>query len=200
MGSNKVKFNVMPLANQFVLLQLEMPQLAQKAQPGHFVAIENRYRCYIMGQQNDKVEIILPPFIAGIALNKTIEVSSLRGQPLEKPLPNTFNLFFIENDALSAVIFYLKKYRHQFKGLILIGTSDRFPFIPCPSRQMIFGMPPQVIASIPLLEDWHIPHRLASLQDMPGCFQGTLETLSREWLKSNQNLTPILNQRVPPLL
>lgn len=198
--ASEVQFNVVPLANQFVLLKLDMPELAKKAQPGHFVTIENAYPCYIMGQQDDKVDIILPPFLAQIANNRKIEVSSLRGQPLEKPLPNTFNLFCIENDALSAVIFYLKKYRHQFKGLLLIGTSHHFPFIPCPSRQLIFGMPPQVIASIPLLEDWHIPHRLASLQDMPGCFQGTVDILSREWLKSNQNLSPILNQRIPSLL
>jgi dihydroorotate dehydrogenase electron transfer subunit len=37
---------------------------------------------------------------------------------------------------------------------------------------------------MPLLEDWNIPARLASLQGYDGCFNGYVTDLAREWLKS----------------
>ena len=35
---------------------------------------------------------------------------------------------------------------------------------------------------MPLLEDWGIASRLASLQGYPGCFQGYVTDLARSWL------------------
>jgi dihydroorotate dehydrogenase electron transfer subunit len=37
---------------------------------------------------------------------------------------------------------------------------------------------------MPLLEDWNIPSRLASLQGYPGCHEGYVTDLARHWLKS----------------
>ncbi|MCA1799080.1 MAG: hypothetical protein LC632_06355, partial [Xanthomonadaceae bacterium] len=39
-----------------------------------------------------------------------------------------------------------------------------------------------VIACMPLLEDWGIPSRLASLQGYAGCFDGYITDLARAWL------------------
>jgi dihydroorotate dehydrogenase electron transfer subunit len=44
------------------------------------------------------------------------------------------------------------------------------------------GLPPGVIAAMPLLDDWGVPNRLASLQGYPGCFQGYVTDLARHWL------------------
>jgi dihydroorotate dehydrogenase electron transfer subunit len=51
-----------------------------------------------------------------------------------------------------------------------------------PSRIMIDGMPEGVIATMPLMEDWGIACRLASLQGYSGCFQGYVTDLARAWL------------------
>ena len=37
---------------------------------------------------------------------------------------------------------------------------------------------------MPLLEEWSIPARLASLADFDGYFQGYVTDLAREWLKT----------------
>ncbi|MEO5702994.1 MAG: dihydroorotate dehydrogenase electron transfer subunit, partial [Gammaproteobacteria bacterium] len=42
--------------------------------------------------------------------------------------------------------------------------------------------PEGVIAAMPLLEEWNIPSRLASLQAYPGCFEGYVTELARAYL------------------
>ena len=41
-----------------------------------------------------------------------------------------------------------------------------------------------VIAAMPLLEDWGVPSRLASLQGYAGCYDGYITELARSWLDS----------------
>ena len=43
---------------------------------------------------------------------------------------------------------------------------------------------PRVIACMPLMEDWGIASRLASLQGYPGCYEGYVTDLARAWLDS----------------
>jgi dihydroorotate dehydrogenase electron transfer subunit len=63
-----------------------------------------------------------------------------------------------------------------------MGSEVPFPFTARPSRFLLAGMPDAVIASMPLLEDWGIPGRLASLQGYPGCHNGYITGLARQWL------------------
>ena len=65
---------------------------------------------------------------------------------------------------------------------VVLGSEVPFPFRPRPSQFMLNGLPEGVIAAMPLLEDWGIPSRLASLQGYPGCHQGYVTDLSRHWL------------------
>jgi dihydroorotate dehydrogenase electron transfer subunit len=76
------------------------------------------------------------------------------------------------------------KARQDFQPLVLLGSEIPFPFTARPSRILLSGIPAGVIACAPLLEDWGIPSRLASLQGYPGCFAGTVTELAREWLLS----------------
>ncbi len=49
---------------------------------------------------------------------------------------------------------------------------------------MVPGMPAEVIAAMPLLEDWGVASRLASLQGYSGCFEGYVTDLARHWLEA----------------
>ena len=49
---------------------------------------------------------------------------------------------------------------------------------------MVPGMPDGVIASMPLLDEWNIASRLASLQGYAGTYEGYVTDLARHWLKS----------------
>ena len=69
-----------------------------------------------------------------------------------------------------------------WQPLVLMGSEVPFPFHAQPSRFLLPGMPEGIIAAMPLLEDWGIPSRLASLQAYPGCYDGYITELARRWL------------------
>jgi dihydroorotate dehydrogenase electron transfer subunit len=69
-----------------------------------------------------------------------------------------------------------------FKPLVILGSEVPFPFQARPSQFLVPGLPADVIAAMPLLDDWGIPSRLASLQGYTGCFQGFVTDLARSWL------------------
>ena len=75
----------------------------------------------------------------------------------------------------------LRKDSH-WQPLVLMGSEVPFPFNARPSRFMVPGMPEGIIAAMPLLEDWAVPSRLASLQGYPGCYEGYITGLARLWL------------------
>lgn len=66
--------------------------------------------------------------------------------------------------------------------LVLMGSEVPFPFRPRPSRIMTPGMPADVIAAMPLLDDWGVASRLASGAGFAGCFAGFVTDLARAWL------------------
>ena len=74
------------------------------------------------------------------------------------------------------------KQRSGFKPLALLGSEVPFPFAQRPSQIMVPGIPDGVIGCMPLLDDWGVPSRLASLQGYPGCFEGYITDLARRWL------------------
>lgn len=75
-----------------------------------------------------------------------------------------------------------------WKPLVLMGSEIPFPFRTRPSTIMIPGMPDAVIAGMPVLEEWGVPSRLATLSGFPGCFDGYVTELARAWLRA---LSPI---------
>jgi len=75
----------------------------------------------------------------------------------------------------------LRKDSH-WQPMVLMGSEVPFPFKAQPSRFIVPGMPEGIIATMPLLEDWGVPGRLASQQDYPGCYQGYITDLARLWL------------------
>jgi dihydroorotate dehydrogenase electron transfer subunit len=70
----------------------------------------------------------------------------------------------------------------HWKPVVFMGSEAPFPFKARPSRFILPGMPQGVIAAMPLLEDWGLPSRLASLQGYPGCYEGYITGLARLWL------------------
>jgi dihydroorotate dehydrogenase electron transfer subunit len=65
---------------------------------------------------------------------------------------------------------------------VILGSEVPFPFKQVPSQLLLPGMPHGMIGTMPLLEDWGIACRLASLQGYPGCFDGYVTELARHWL------------------
>lgn len=70
----------------------------------------------------------------------------------------------------------------RWQPLVLMGSEIPFPFRARPSTLLIPAMPAGVIAGMPLLEDWSVPSRLASLAGFPGCYEGYVTALAEVWL------------------
>lgn len=74
--------------------------------------------------------------------------------------------------------------RSERRPFVLLGSEVPFPFDPRPSQLLVPGLPDGVIAAMPLLDDWGIASRLASLQGYAGCHQGYVTELAHRWLES----------------
>lgn len=74
-----------------------------------------------------------------------------------------------------------------WKPLVLMGSEIPFPFRARPSTILVPGIPDGVIAAMPLLEEWGVPSRLATLAGYAGCHAGYVTDLAAAWLAT---LTP----------
>ena len=77
---------------------------------------------------------------------------------------------------------HLKACGEAVQPFVILGSEVPFPFTSRPSQIMVKGLPDGVIGSMPLLDDWGIASRLASLQGYAGCFDGYVTDLARRWL------------------
>jgi dihydroorotate dehydrogenase electron transfer subunit len=72
----------------------------------------------------------------------------------------------------------------NWQPLVIMGSEVPFPFEVKNSEIPTPWLASDISATMPLLESWRIPARLASLQGYEGCFKGYVTDLAREWLNS----------------
>jgi len=77
----------------------------------------------------------------------------------------------------------LKDDQH-WEPLAILGSEIPFPFEQGESKLPTPWLIDSVNHTMPLLENWNIPTRLASLQSYAGCFDGYVTDLARIWLSS----------------
>lgn len=182
------------------ILRVQAPQCAANAQPGSFAHItcgpELPMRRPLSIMRVDAkagwVEFLYKAVGQGtrlLASRKAGERISVMG-PIGKPFaphrerPRT--LLMGGGVGMPPMIFlaeHLKADKH-WQPLVLMGSEVPFPFKTQPSRILVPGLPDGVIAAMPLLEDWNVPSRLASLQGYPGCHEGYITDLARTWLSA----------------
>ena len=98
---------------------------------------------------------------------------------------------WLGSNLSQAAVFDAGKRWHQTphpKGrfIALLHADAGFAFQPKPASFML-NLAPEAIGASPLLEDWRIPNRLASSEDLPGCLEGSIVSLYQAWLS---NLDP----------
>ena len=188
-------------ANQFVL-KFKAPKCASAATPGAFVhltcdeSLPMRRPLSIMrtDPQRGTVEVLYKIVGNGLALLSQKKagdrISSLG------PIGNGFvphpqrprTLLVGGGVGIPPMVFLSESLRErtdaQWKPLVLMGSEVPFPFRTRPSTILVPGMPDGAIAAMPLLEEWGIPSRLATLAGYPGCFDGYVTDLAAAWLDS----------------
>jgi len=78
----------------------------------------------------------------------------------------------------------LRAHHPDTAPIVLMGSEVPFPFDARPSEIMVSGIPDGVIAAMPLMDDWGIASRLASLRGYAGCYEGYITDLARHWLNA----------------
>lgn len=184
--------------DQYVL-RLQAPETARTALPGSFVhlvcdpALAMRRPMSIMRVNRDSgwIDILYKAHGRGtrlLAARKQGEHINLLG-PIGKPYKldgyKKRPLLIGGGVGIPPMIFlaeHIRSLPEIISPLVIMGSEVPFPFKAKPSQVMVPGIPDGVIAGMPLLEDWGIPSRLASLQDYAGCYQGYVTDLARTWI------------------
>ncbi len=184
---------------QFIL-RVQAPQCAALAEPGSFAHLQchplqaMRRPLSIMRTDKDAgwVEFLYKVVGEGTRLlaerkpGERISVLGPIGRPFtftpERPRP----LLIGGGVGIPPMVFIAERLRSQkgYQPFVIMGSEVPFPFKARPSQIMVPGMPEGVIGAMPLLEDWHIPSRLASLQGYAGCFEGYVTELARHYIEA----------------
>jgi dihydroorotate dehydrogenase electron transfer subunit len=184
---------------QFIM-RLLSPQCATKAQPGSFVhltcdpQLPMRRPISIMRSASKEgwIELLYKRVGKGTRLlakrnpGEQISVMGPIGTPF-KPSPERSRPLLIGGGVgMPPMIFLTEslKEKKQKQPFVILGSEVPFPFQPTPSKIIIPGLPDGVIASMPLLDDWGVGARLATLQGYSGCFQGYVTDLAHSWFNS----------------
>jgi dihydroorotate dehydrogenase electron transfer subunit len=182
------------------LLRVRAPQCAAQAQPGSFAHLQCspqrplRRPISIMrtSATDGWVDFLYKRVGKGTGLlatrqvGESINIMGPIGKPFaihpERPRP----LLIGGGVGLPPMVFLAERiYQNkEINPFVILGSEVPFPFQPAPSQTLVTGIPQDVIATMPLLEDWGITNRLASLQGFPGCFNGYVTDLVRLWLDS----------------
>lgn len=180
-------------------MRLKAPETATHARPGHFIHMQcdpalymRRPMSIMRSNAKDKIiELLYKVHGQGTELlskrniGDQIDLIGPIGQSFKLDNYKKRPLLIGGGVGIPPMVFLAEHIKHTTKGLkplVIMGSEIPFPFRSKPSQIMLHEMPSEVIACMPLLEDWGIPSRLTSLQDYPGCFNGYVTDLARYWL------------------
>jgi dihydroorotate dehydrogenase electron transfer subunit len=187
--------------DQYVV-RLGAPQCARAATPGSFVhltcdpLLPMRRPLSIMRTDAKAgwIEVlykIVGPGLAALSklpVGATIPVLGPIGQGFHPSPSRPRTLMVGGGVGIPPMVFLADSLRSwadtRWQPLVLMGSEIPFPFQARPSTIVVQGVPAGAIACMPLLDDWGVPSRLATLAGFPGCFDGYVTDLAAEWLGS----------------
>ena len=184
------------------IIRVAAPKCAAKAMPGSFVhiscdpALPMRRPMSIMrvSREDGWVEMLYKSIGEGTRLlamrkpGESVSVVGPIGKPFELNPDRPRPLLIGGGVGIPPMVFVADAIRGDKRAnwnpFVIMGSEIPFPFKTKPSQIMVPGLPEGVIACMPLLDDWNIPSRLASLKGYPGCFEGYVTDLASAWLDS----------------
>jgi len=89
--------------------------------------------------------------------------------------------------GIPPIVFVADWLRHNpqnWSPLTILGSEIPFPFDLIASKIDTPWLDPATNSSMPLLESWGVPTRLATLAGFDGCFDGFVTDLADRWLKT----------------
>ena len=181
---------------QFVM-RLRAPKCAAAARPGSFVhvtcdaSLPMRRPLSIMRVEEDCIDILFK--IVGDGLRRlsaqqagsSISVMGPIGKAFH-PVPERPNTLLIGGGVGIPPMVFLADHLRQQDGkwapMAILGSELPFPFAAAASSIPTPWVDARVNATMPLLESWNVPCRLATLAGYDGCFDGYVTELAEQWL------------------
>jgi len=183
------------------ILRVQAPECARHAVPGSFVHIQ----CHPLRPMRRPLSIMRVSATQGWVdflykvvgegtqlLSKAVVGDSLstlgpigRGFSLNKDRP--LRLLIGGGVGIPPMVFLaeqLKLQEQHSQSLVIMGSEVPFPFKTQPSQIVVPGIPADITACMPLLDEWGIASRLCSTQDYAGCYQGYVTGLARHWIEA----------------
>ena len=183
---------------QFVM-RIRAPKCAANAEPGSFVHVRcddtlpMRRPLSIMRAGDDWIEILYKTVGHGLHLlsrktpGESVSVLGPIGQPfrIDPERPNT--VLIGGGVGIPPMVFVADRLRQaseDARPLAILGSEIPFPFDLIPSRLETPWLDANTNSTMPLLESWGVPTRLATLAGYQGCFDGYVTDLADQWLKT----------------
>ncbi len=184
--------------DQFIL-KIRAPKCAAAAKPGSFVHLSCDVRTpmrrplSIMRVEDDCIEILYKIVGEGLQLLSEKEPGDTIGilGPIGRPFrlsPDRPNALLIGGGVgIPPMIFIadtIRQHPHSWTPLAILGSEIPFPFTPQKSALATPWLGGTITNTMPLLEGWGIPCRLATLAGLDGCFDGYVTDLAKKWLST----------------
>jgi dihydroorotate dehydrogenase electron transfer subunit len=188
------------LADGQRVIHLKSPRIAAQAKAGSFVHLTcsnaHPMRRPLSIQRVDRAQGLIEVLYKIVGLGTHALSERKVGETLScmGPIGNGFSIDLTHTRPLLIgggvgipPMIFLSDEMKQLASLtpfVILGSEIPFPFNARPSTIVVPGIPSDVIAAHPLLEDWNIPSRLTSLKGFAGCYEGYVTQLASIWLKS----------------
>ena len=184
------------------VIRLEAPKCAATAQPGSFVhltcdpLLPMRRPLSIMRADPaagwiDVLYKVVGPGLAALSqqpIGATISTMGPIGRGFVPSAARPRTLLVGGGVGIPPMVFLAESLKARrdapWQPLVLMGSEIPFPFRARPSTIVVPGIPAGTIACMPLLDDWGVPSRLATLAGYAGCYDGYVTDLAAAWLGS----------------
>ncbi len=190
-----IAVNAFP-GRQFIT-RIRAPKCAAATAPGTFVHVTcdpdtpMRRPLSIMRAEDDWIEILYKTVGDGLRLLSTAQTGdkvSVLGpigrafQPSSER-PNTLLIGGgVGIPPMICIADELRRQPRDWQPLAILGSEIPFPFKLQASKIDVPGLDPETNSTMPLLEDWGVPCRLATLAGFDACFDGYVTDLADRWL------------------
>ncbi len=181
------------------LLRLHAPKIAAEAAAGNFVHLTTdpthplRRPISIMriSRREGWIELLYKVFGAGTGeltrrrVGEKLSLIGPIGRPFTSHMERPRPLLIGGGIGMPPIIFLadqLREIKGAYRPLVILGSEVPFPFTVQPSKIIVPGVDCDVTGAMALLEAWGIPSRMASRQGYPGCLDGDVTDLARQWL------------------
>ncbi len=184
--------------DQFIM-RIRAPKCAAAATPGSFVHIScddtlpMRRPLSIMRVEDDCLDLLYKIVGDGLRwLSKKhpgdrVSVLGPIGQPFTPSIERPNSLLIGGGVGIPPMVFladYLRQQQGNWSPLALLGSELPFPFDLKPSAIETPWLAESVTATMPLLEDWGVACRLATLAGFDACFDGYVTDLADKYLST----------------